>query len=283
MSYFFIAPSGPRDRAGRVVFLLAMLLCMLLAACGGTASGAATPSATITLKVFAAASLTESFNEIKTQYQAAHPNVNIQYNFNGSQILVQQMTNGAAADVFASADEANMQKASTASLVLQSQIFARNKLTVIVPSGNPGHVNTLKDLARKGLKLVLAAPDVPVGKYAQQVLDKMGASSDYGPDYVKNVKGNVVSQEENVKSVVQKVQLGEADAGIVYATDVTAAVAGKVTFIAIPDNFNVIAKYPIAVTKDSTVQAQAQAFVQYILSPTGQAVLSKYRFISPGS
>lgn len=269
-------------QALRVLLPLAVL-CSLLAACGSPAPAASTPSQKVSLKVFAAASLTESFNAIKTQYQAEHPNVTIVYNFNGSQLLVQQIINGAYADIFASADQANMQKASDASLVSAPKTFARNRLTVIVPTANPGNIQNLKDLARKGLKLVMAAPAVPVGKYSLQVLDKMGASSTYGPDYEKSVKGNVVSQEENVKAVLQKVQLGEADAGIVYTTDVTLDAASKVKMIDIPDTFNVIAEYPIAVTKNSTNQDEARAFMQYMLSPAGQAVLNKYHFISPVS
>jgi molybdate transport system substrate-binding protein len=269
--------------------LLLCVLSFLLAACGGssaptttTSSSTATAAPTVTLTVYAASSLTESFNLIKTQYHAAHPNVNITYNFNGSQALVQQLQNGASADIFASADQANMQKALSGGVVTdKGQIFARNKLTVIVPINNPANVTSLKDLAKKGLKLDVAAPAVPVGKYAGQILDNLGKSPAYGPAYESAVKANEVSQEENVKAVVSKVQLGEADAGIVYLTDVTPAESSKVKMIDIPDNFNVIAQYPIAVTKNAAHPQDAQAFVQYILSPDGQAVLLKYHFISP--
>jgi molybdate transport system substrate-binding protein len=264
------------------VTVLLLIICCLLSACGGGTSPTQQP-APVALKIFAAASLTEAFTEIKPQFEAAHSNITITYNFNGSQLLVQQMTNGAAADVFASADEANMQKANEGNLVQTASIFAKNRLTVIVPASNPGKINTLKDLANKGVKLVVAAPAVPVGKYSLQVLDKMGASTSYGPDYVKNVRANVVSQEENVKAVVQKVQLGEADAGIVYTTDVTVALNGKVNFLEIPNEFNVIANYPIAMTKSSTAQDAASTFVQYVLGSEGQTVLKKYHFISPGS
>src|SRR6266700_2095162 len=274
----------------RAIFPL-FLLCVLLAACGGstaTAGNSSTTSATtapssspVTLNVFAAASLTESFNEIATQYQAKHSNVKITYNFNGSQALVQQMLNGASADVFASADQANMKKASDAGLVDASQIFAKNRLVVILPASNPGKINSLKDLANKGIKIDMEASTVPAGKYSLQVLDTMGKSAQYGPTYVSAVKANFVSQEENVKAVVQKVQLGEADAGFVYRTDVTAAVANKIKVVDIPDEFNVIAQYPIATLKKAPNATEAQAFVQYILSTDGQAVLSKYHFISP--
>ncbi len=269
-----------------------VLLALLLVACGGgstTTTGSGTSSAStpttatqspVTLNVFAAASLTEAFNDIATQYHTSHPNVTLKYNFNGSQLLAQQIISGAAADVFASADTTNMQKVSDAGLVNGSKVFVQNKLTVVIPASNPGNITTLKDLAKKGEKIVVAAPAVPVGKYGLQVLDNMGKSSEYGLSYESAVKANFVSQEENVKAVVQKVQLGEADAGIVYRTDVTNAIVNKVKLIAIPDNFNVIAQYPIAVTKSSAHANEAQDFVQYILSASGQATLEKYRFIS---
>lgn len=269
----------------RALFLF-LSLGLLLTACGGT-DATATPTATVapavTLNVFAAASLTESFKEMATNYQQSHANVKLVFNFAGSQALVQQMTNGAPADVFASADQANMQKASAAGLVISPQVFAKNRLVVIIPASNPGKITTLKDLANKGIKIDIGAPSVPAGKYSLQVFSDMGKAADYGPTYVSAVKANIVSQEDNVKAVVQKVQLGEADAGFVYKTDVTAAVASKVQVIDIPDNFNVIAEYPIAVTKGSTHQTDAQAFVQYVLSPDGQAVLSKYKFLAPTS
>jgi molybdate transport system substrate-binding protein len=268
----------------RFLFLLCVF-CGLLAACGGTpptSSSSATPTAApaaVSLNVFAAASLTASFKEIATDYQSAHSNVKITYNFNGSQLLEQQLANGAPADIFASADQANMQKATKANLVDTPQVFARNKLVIIVPASNSANITSLKDLAKKGVKLVVGAPAVPIGNYALQILDKLGKAPDYGPTYESSVKANFVSQEENVTAVVQKVQLGEADAGIVYRTDVTSSVASKVKIIDIPDNFNVIAQYPIAVTKDSTHATDAQAFEQYILSPQGQSVLTKYGFI----
>jgi molybdate transport system substrate-binding protein len=150
---------------------------------------------------------------------------------------------------------------------------------VIVPAGNPGNINSLKDLSRKGVKIDIGAPTVPAGKYSLQVLTKMAQSPDYGTGYESAVKANVVSQETDVKAVVNKVQLGEVDAGFVYVTDVTAAVSNKIKMIDIPDNFNIIAQYPIAVTKSSAHSSDAQAFVQYILSPEGQAVLQHYHFI----
>ncbi|MBA2285481.1 MAG: molybdate ABC transporter substrate-binding protein [Ktedonobacteraceae bacterium] len=263
--------------------VLLLVCCLLLAACGGAvATPTASPSASVsavTLNVFAAASLKESFTEMATQYQKAHPNVKITFNFAGSQVLEQQIANGAPADIFASADLANMQKASTAGLVGASQVFAKNRLVVIVPANNPAGITSLKDLGKKGVKIVIGAVTVPAGKYSRQVLDKLAGSPDYGPTYRSAVLANIVSQEDNVKSVVQKVQLGEADAGFVYRTDVTAAVSSKVKVIDIPDTFNVVAQYPLAVVKNASHASEVGAFVQYVLSAEGQAILTKYHFI----
>jgi molybdate transport system substrate-binding protein len=261
--------------------LLLVTLCIFITACGSTtATNPAPTPAPVTLNVFAAASLTESFTEIGMKFQAAHQGVIVRFNFAGSPTLVQQITGGAAADVFASADLTNMKKVTDAGLASDSQIFTKNRLVVIIPASNPGNISTLKDLAKKGVKIDIEAPAVPAGKYSLQVLDNMAKSPDYGSAYETAVKANFVSQEDNVKAVVQKVQLGEADAGFVYKTDVIASVSTKVKIIDIPDNFNVIAEYPIATLKNSAHASDAQAFVQYVLSADGQAILAKFNFIS---
>jgi len=273
-----------RIHALQTLFLL-LVVCLLFAACGGsttTTGGSSTATSTpkaVTLNVFAAASLTESFTELGTNFHNAHSNVTVKFNFAGSQALEQQISNGASTDVFASADQTNMQKASSAGLVGNAQTFVKNKLVVILPTNNPGKINSLKDLANKGIKIDIEGPTVPAGKYSLQVLDKMGQSADYGKSYESAVKANFVSQEDNVKAVVTKVQLGEADAGFVYLTDVTSKVSSKVRELTIPDNFNVVAQYPIAVTKKAPDASDAQAFVQYVLSADGQAVLQKYHFL----
>jgi molybdate transport system substrate-binding protein len=268
----------------RSVHALFMLLvaCMLLAACGSTSSsssGSATPTpAPVKITVFAAASLTEAFGEMKTQYDAAHPNVTITFNFAGSNTLAQQIVNGAPADVFASADTQNMQKVVTPGLVNTPQTFARNKVVVIVPANNPANINTLHDLAKSGVKIAVADVSVPVGNYTLEVLNKMGQSSAYGPAYESAVKANFVTHETSVKSVLQKVQLGEVDAGYVYVSDAFSA-GDKVKSIAIPDEFNVVADYPIATVKASSNQSAADSFIQYVLSSDGQAILAKFHFI----
>ncbi|TMF47047.1 MAG: molybdate ABC transporter substrate-binding protein [Chloroflexi bacterium] len=263
------------------LFLLLVALCSTVAACGNSSSSSAasTPSS-IKINIFAAASLTESFTQIAAAYHQLHPDVTITNNFNGSQLLEQQIANGAPADVFASADMANMMKASNAGLVGDAKVFVKNRLVVIIPVGNPGQIMSLKDLARKGVKIDLEADTVPAGHYSRQALMNMSQSPDFGANYGNSVLANVVSQEENVKAVVQKVQLGEVDAGFVYRTDVTAAVASKVTVLDIPDPFNVIAQYPIAVVKSSANAAAAQSFVDYVLSMAGEGILAKYHFIA---
>lgn len=263
---------------------LFLLLCLLspvfLASCG-TASASATPAAPapVTLNVFAASSLTDSFNAIATKYHLLHANITIKPIYNGSPTLEQQIANGAPADIFASADTVNMQKASQAGLVGPAQTFVRNRLVVILPTSNPAHISTLQDLAHPGVKIDLAAPAVPVGNYARQVIAKLATSADYGSAYQSAVLRNIVSEEENVKAVVQKVQLGEADAGIVYVTDVTPSASSQITEIPIPDQFNIIAEYPIAVVKASSHSSDAQSFLQYVLSANGQAILQQYHFI----
>ncbi|GCE10504.1 molybdate ABC transporter substrate-binding protein [Tengunoibacter tsumagoiensis] len=260
--------------------LYLLLICSFLAACGSApaTSNPSTPQP-VKLTIFAASSLTESFKELQQQYTASHHEVTFTNQFAGSQVLAQQLTNGARADILASADQATMKKVSDAGLSEQPQVFAKNKLVVIVPASNPAHIQKLKDLARPGLKIVVAAPSVPVGKYGLQVLDNLGKAPDYGSAYESAVKANFVSQEDNVKSVVNKVQLNEADAGFVYLTDVTPDLTSKVKLIDLPDQLNVIAEYPIAVLKSATSTSQARNFVDYLLSTQGQAILKKYHFI----
>ncbi len=275
----------PRFYVLRALFL-PLIACLLFAACGSTTGSGSSATAAlkaVTLNVFAAASLTESFKEIATNFQAAHSGVTVRYNFGGSQLLEQQMASGAPSDVFASADQTNMKKAADAGLVGTSQPFVKNKLVVIIPANNPGKINSLKDLANKGVKIDIEASAVPSGKYTRKILGKMAKSPEYGSSYESAVKANFVSQEDNVKAVVTKVQLGEADAGFVYLTDVTKNVSSQVKEITIPDNFNVIAEYPIATTKNSANASVAKAFVQYVLSSRGQAILQKYGFISVSS
>jgi iron complex transport system substrate-binding protein len=237
----------------------------------------------VTLTVMAAASLTESFTEIGDMFTAANPNVTVQFNFAGSQALAQQITQGAPADVFASANNKQMQVAVDGGFVDEATVttFVKNQLVVIYPIDNPGKIESLKDLANPGLKLDFAAKEVPVGEYSLSFLDKAAESADYGAAYKDGVLANVVSYEDNVKAVLTKVSLDEADAGIVYSSDVTGDAATKVGILDIPTDLNVVATYPIAALKDAPSPEYAQAFVDMVLSAEGQAVLQKYGFRAP--
>ncbi len=240
---------------------------------------AAPATSETTLTVFAAASLTDAFNEISSKFEAQHPGVKVTFNFAGSQQLRAQLEQGAVADVFASANTIEMNNAIRSELVVSGtqKTFVRNRLTVIVPKDNRANIQSLADLARPGLKIVLAAPGVPVGGYALTALDKM--NQQFGATFSQTVLSNVVSNEDNVKQVVAKVQLDEADAGIVYTSDVTPAAAEKLTAMAIPDKFNVIATYPIAPLRAAPQPQLATDFIQYVLSGEGQAILQKWGFI----
>ena len=259
---------------------LFLLIALFLVGC----SPATTPAPTAapearTLNIFAAASLTDAFTEIGKNFEAANPGVTLTFNFAGSQALRTQIEEGAPADVFASASGREMDTTVAGKFVADGtpRVFLNNKLVLILPADNPAGVTKLEDLAKPGLKLVLAAEEVPVGNYARQSLDLMNDS--FGTDFKDKVLANVVSNEDNVKQVVSKVQLGEADAGIVYTSDAVAAPELKT--VEIPSELNVIAKYPIAPLVKSANADLATSFVDYVLSADGQAVLAKWGFAPP--
>jgi molybdate transport system substrate-binding protein len=269
----------------KALSILMLFVLSLNAACA-TRAASAPPSAAPThspqnLTVLAAASLTESFTEIGHAFEAQNPGVKVSFSFAGSQQLAQQLAQGVGADVFASANIKYMDAMLEAGRVKSgdAETFAKNRLVVIFPKYNPAAMKALKDLAKPGLKLDLADPSVPVGQYTLKFLDKAAKDSHFGPAFKNVVLKNVVSYEDNVKAVVTKVALGEADAGVVYTTDVTPDVAAKITKLAIPDALNTIATYPIAPISDSQNPALARAFVSFVLSPAGQAILGKYGFI----
>jgi len=234
-----------------------------------------------TLTVFAAASLQDAFGEIGKNFEAAQAGTTVAFNFAGSQQLAQQLSQGAPADVFASANNTQMNAAVTAGRVVSgtAQTFVRNRLVVVVPTNNPAQLKTLQDLAKPGLKLVLAAQAVPVGQYALDFLGKATADPAFGSTYSQTMLANVVSYEDNVRAVLTKVALGEADAGIIYSSDVTPEVAGQVTQLPIPDVLNTLATYPIATVQDSQQADLAAKFVAYVLSDEGQKVLAQHGFM----
>ena len=235
----------------------------------GLLGGAAHAADAAKVDVFAAASLTEAFEAIGAEFTRTHPGVDVVFNFAGSPTLVQQIQQGAPADVFASADEPNMEKLVGGGQVTAApRIFAHNRLAIIVAPGNPKKIGGLKDLTRPGLVVVLCGPTVPAGRYAREAFGKAGVTP---PE---------TSQELDVKAVVTKVTLGEADAGVVYTTDVRAA-GEKAAGVAIPPALNVEARYPIAVLKEADVPKEAGQFVDFVVSPAGRQVLERFGFTGP--
>lgn len=260
---------------GRVIIVLCGVLLWvgLVSQAGATASQ---PGGEVV--VLAAASLTSAFADMARGIRDAHPRLRVVYNFAGSQALRTQLEQGAAADVFASANTEQMQRALNSGLIEGSpQVFVRNSLLVIVPRANPGRVISFEDLAKQGLKLTLAGPQVPAGSYSRGALQ--AAQADYGTDFAARVLRNLVSEETSVKQVLVKVQLGEADAGIVYASDASEKALQDVSVIPIPAAYNRFASYPIAATQGARNPSGAAAFIRFVLSPPGQAILKAHRFI----
>lgn len=240
----------------------------LLSSCGTSVPAAPKPALNGSITVFAAASLTAAFRALGADFEMTHSGTTVRFTFAGSSTLAAQIQQGAIGDVIASADQPNMQKLLGAGLIAgTAKTFARNRLQIVVAAGNPKRVTGLADLARGGLVTVLCAPVVPCGRYALEALEKAG------------VTAKASSQEADVKAVLSKVALGEADVGIVYVSDIKAAGQG-VQGVDIPENQNVTADYPIAVLQDAPNPALGRAFVEYALT-AGQPTLVRYGFISP--
>jgi molybdate transport system substrate-binding protein len=230
--------------------------------------------------VFAASSLSDAFNELGDRFKAENSGTTVAFNFAASTQLFTQIDQGARADVFASADRIQMDRAKNAGRIDGGDaVFARNRLIIIAPASNPASISGPNDLAQPGLKLVTSQPDVPVGVYTQDMLDRMSRDPRFGAGFRDRVTANVVSQEANVRQIVAKVQLGEADAGVVYKTDVTPQAAAQLATFDIPDEFNTIATYPIAAVQGAPNPAGAKAFIAFVLSPQGQAILAQWNFI----
>ncbi len=231
------------------------------------------------LVVFAAASLTGAFSEIGQIYEN-ETSVSIAFNFDGSQALRTQIENGANSDVVALANNKHMNALKGEGLMNNStvSIFTKNKIALIIPKDNPAGISSLKDLANPGVKIVIGTKDVPVGDYALQIIDKLANDSSYGQEYKKKVMDNIISQETTVSYVVTKVALGEADVGFAYVSDVTEDLASRVDQIEIPDEYNVIAEYPMGLSSDCKYQSQGQDFIDLVKSEEGSAVLEKYGF-----
>lgn len=232
-------------------------------------TAAAGPAAVGALTVFAAASLTDAFTELGEAFTAANPDADITFSFAASSALVTQIGEGAPADIFASADLSSMAKLTEAGdNASEPEVFTTNLAEIIVGPSNPKGIAGVADLADDDLIVISCAPEVPCGRYAEQVLDNAGVAVAFK------------SLEENVRAVVSKVTLGEADAGIVYVTDVISA-GDAADGVEIPPDINVVAEYPIAVTKEAPNPEAAQAFIDFVLSDAGQAILASFGFVSP--
>ena len=263
---------------------LAIALVVVGATCGGAGPAALSPTATVapsasaspthvpiagSITVFAGSSLTDAFKKAGNQLKVKNPGTEFTFNFGSSSTLATQIINLAPADVFATADEANLQKMVDAMLNDGTPaIFVSNRLQIAVAAGNPKGITGLADLAKPGLIVEHAAPTAPADKYALESLQKAGVSV------------RVASQEVDVRAVLNKVTLGEADAGIVYVTDVKSASA-KVTGVDIPEQHQVVARYPIAVVKETKNPRLAKAYVDYLLSDDGQKLFAEFGFSRP--
>lgn len=269
-------PNLPARRATASAALAAALL-VSLAGCGGDGdddssdsagqSGDTGSASKVDLTVLAASSLTDVFKEAGDTYQKEHPGTRLKFSFAGSQELAAQVKQAAPADVLVTADQKTMDGVSS-EITGKSTVIAKNRLVIAVGEGNPKKVATLKDLGDSELKVVLAAPEVPVGNYSRQVLD------------AQHVTVHPVSEEPNVRAVLSKVELGEADAGVVYKTDAATA-TGKVDAVTVPDEQNAIASYPAATLKASSHTADAQAFVKWLATPEAQKILQGAGFQKP--
>jgi molybdate transport system substrate-binding protein len=269
----------------RSLKLTAILALVIGAACGGRESLSVFENpGTETLTIYAAASLAEVLSEIGEEFEDTHPGSVVAINFAGSQQLAQQLSQGAPADIYASADKQQMENVIQAGRVTpdSDQAFIHNHLVVVLPGDNPGNIRDIKDLARPGLQLLLADEAVPVGRYSQEMLDRASEQAGYGMEFKERVLENVVSYEENVRAVLTKIILGEADAGIVYVSDVIGVSGGDINLIQIPEQLNITASYYIAPLSDSSNLNRGRDFIRYLLSPRGQEIFERYGFSRVG-
>lgn len=252
-----------------LLLVLVLPLVIGVAACGDSTGSSDADDMTGTVTVSAAASLTASFTKIGDDFKAANPGTDVKFNFDSSSTLSNQILDGAPADGFASADEANMTQLADADVIAGApEVFARNQLTIVVKRGNPKNVQTLADLATAGT-ISLCGSEVPCGRYADQILQTAGVT----------IPTDRITRGQNANATLSAAAEGDADAGIVYVTDVK---GDDVDAVAIPEAQNVIATYPIGVVAASTNQATMEAFIAYVLSPAGQATLAAAGFLPPG-
>ncbi|PRX19659.1 molybdate transport system substrate-binding protein [Orenia metallireducens] len=263
----------------RLIISVLLLVMMIMAGCQG--SETTSSSEPVTIRVMAAASLTEVFNDLKAAFEEKYDDVKLEINYAGSQALYSQIKSGVSADIFASANIKYMNQLDQADMVADPTIFARNKLVIVASKESAVEINGIKDLLQNGISLVIADKSVPVGRYTVQMLEKQSRNPQLPSDYQEKFLAAIVSKELDVKSVLAKVELGEADAGVVYQTDANASNQDKVKVVDIKDQYNVIATYPISPLKDisSAHQAAAAKFLDYLYSDKGGDILEGRGFI----
>ena len=264
---------------------ITILVVILGAACGELSdTNSMKNSRKQELTIYAAASLAEAFTRLGEVFESSHPNVEVVISFAGSQQIAQQLSQGAPGDLFASANAKQMENVISAGRVMSGadQEFIQNQLMVILPGDNPGIIAGVRDLIKPGLRLILADKSTPVGLYSQKMLERANQQIGFGEDYKEKVLGNVVSYEENVRAVLTKITLGEADAGIVYVSDAAGAQGEDIRMIPIPEEINVTASYYIAPLSDSSEKDLGLDFIALVLSPEGQDILNGYGFMKLG-
>jgi molybdate transport system substrate-binding protein len=252
----------------------------LTGACSPADASPRAGAASIELTVFAAASLRDVVGELKAMYESATPGVRILLSSDSSAALATRIDHGAPADVFLSADTANPQRLVAAGLADGDPVvFASNQLAVIVPAGNPANISTPLDLARPGVKIIAAGDQVPITGYARQLVDALVGSAGYPAGFAAAYDTNVVSREDNVKAVVAKIELGEGDAAIAYATDVVAS--GRVDRVGIPADAVVVAHHAAVLVRGSKHREAAHEFLAWLAGPEGEAILRSFGFMPP--
>jgi molybdate transport system substrate-binding protein len=261
------------NRVASKVCAIVLFLSLLVAACsqdssGSSAAGEPNPATATELVVFAASSLTAAFQEIGATFEAEHEGVTVMFNTGPSDGLAAQIQSEGTADIFASASGAWMDAVEEDPGVTDRTDFVKNRLILVTPQDNAAGIRSLDDIAQPGVQLVLAAEGVPVGDYARELFNNAGIAN--------AALANVVSNEEDAASVVVKVGAGEADAAVVYESDVSAATGNELNAIEIPHDVNVIATYPIAVVSGSENPELAAAFVEAVIGAEGQASLQRY-------
>lgn len=268
----------------RAIFVLSMAslgACLITAmgGCGGAASEKEGSGPQETITVLAASSLTDAFGELEQIFERRYPGVEVRTSFGASSALLVQIQQGAPADVYASADTEKMEAAVRGGLVAgEPETFARNREVVLVPRSNPAGIEDFSDLARPGLRLVLAQDEVPAAEYADEILRNAAGDPGYGAEFRRAVLENIRSREADVRAAVNRVVIGDADATFAYASDVTPGIRDKVRVVEIPERFNVVATYPIAVLERTENEKLAREWVEFVTGDEGQRVLEKWGF-----